>query len=81
MWGSIRSGFKYPKKYKNKNLEIMDIKKIKEVEISEIYDFLEGIQDYGHIYHYPPEMLDEPFKKILEGIEEVQELMKGSFEM
>lgn len=32
---------------------------------------LEGLQDYGHIYHYPPEKLDEPFKKIIEGIEEV----------
>ena len=46
-----------------------------------MYDFLEGLQDYGHIYHYPPEKLDEPFKKIMEGIEEIQRLMKDSFEM
>lgn len=59
----------------------MDIKDIKKYEISEIYDFLEGLQEYGHIYHYPPEKLDEPFNKILEGIEEVHRLMKDSFEM
>ena len=59
----------------------MDIKKIKKEEVSEMYDFLEGLQDYGNIYHYPPEKLDEPFKKIMEGIEEIQQLMKDSFEM
>ena len=59
----------------------MDIKEIKKYEISEIYDFLEGLQEYGHIYHYLPERLDEPFNKILEGIEEVHRLMKDSFEM
>lgn len=59
----------------------MDIKEIKKYEIQEIRDFLEGLEDYGHIYHYPPEKLDEPFRKILEGIEEVQQLMKDSFEM
>jgi len=60
---------------------VMDIKKIKEEEVSEMYDFLENLQDYGHIYHYPPEKLDEPFKKIMEGIEEIQKLMEDSFEM
>lgn len=59
----------------------MDIKKIKQYEIQEIRDFLEGLEDYGHIYHYPPEKLDGPFEKILEGIEEVHQLMKNSFEM
>ena len=59
----------------------MDIKEIKSTEVSEMYDFLEGLQDYGHIYHYPPEKLDEPFKKIMEGIDEIQQLMKDSFEI
>lgn len=59
----------------------MDIKKIKQYEIQDIRDFLEGLEDYGHIYHYPPEQLDEPFKKILEGIAEVQKLMKESWSM
>jgi hypothetical protein len=59
----------------------MDIKKIKEQEIKEISDFLEGLEEYGHVYHYPPEKLDEPFKKILEGIQEIHELMDDSYEM
>ena len=59
----------------------MDIKEIKKQEVSEMYDFLEGLQDYGHIYHYTPEKLDEPFKKIIEGMQEIQQLMKYSFEM
>lgn len=59
----------------------MDIKKIKSDEIQEIYNFLDGLQEYGHIYHFPPENLDVPFKKILEGIKEIQKLMKDSFEM
>ena len=59
----------------------MDIKQIKQIEIQEIRDFLEGLEDYGHIYHYPPEKLDEPFMKILEGIKEIQELMKESWSM
>ncbi len=59
----------------------MDIKQIKQTEIQEIWDFLLGLEEYGHIYHYPPEKLNEPFKKILEGIEEVQKLMKESWSM
>lgn len=59
----------------------MDIKIIKKEEISEIYDFLEGLRDYGHIYHYPPENLNTPFNKIMEGIKEVQQMMKDSVEM
>ena len=59
----------------------MDIKNIKTNEIQEIYDFLEGLQDYGHIYHLPPDRLDEPFNKILEGIAEIQKLMNESWSM
>ena len=59
----------------------MDIKKLKPSEIQEIRDFLDGLEEYGHIYHYPPEKLDEPFNKILEGIEEIRKLMRESFEM
>lgn len=59
----------------------MDIKVIKAEEMSDIQDFCNGITDYGHIYHYPPEELDAPFKKIMEGIAEVQKLMNDSFEM
>ena len=59
----------------------MDIKKIKEQEIHDISNFLEVLEEYGHVYHFPPEKLDEPFKKILEGIQEIHELMKDSYEM
>jgi len=59
----------------------MDIKKIKPNELQDIRDFLEGLEDYGHIFHYPPETLDEPFKKILEGIAEIEKLMKESWSM
>lgn len=63
------------------NNNIMDIKKLKPNEIQDIRDFLEGLEEYGHIYHYEPERLDEPFNKILEGIAEIQKLMKESFEI
>lgn len=59
----------------------MDIKKIKEQEIDDIYDFLEVLEEYGHVYHFPLEKLDEPFKKILESIKEIYELLKDSCEM
>ena len=59
----------------------MDIKKIKEQEIDDIYDFLEVLEEYGHVYHFPPEKLDEPFKKILESIQEIYELLNDSCEM
>jgi molecular chaperone GrpE (heat shock protein) len=59
----------------------MDIKELKKYDIQEIRDFLEVLEDYGHIYHYPPERLNEPFEKILEGIAEIHQLMKDSFEM
>ncbi|MFL0354792.1 hypothetical protein [Xanthomarina sp. GH4-25] len=59
----------------------MDIKEIKSTEVSEMYDFLQGLEDYGHIYHYPPEKLNKPFKKMMEGIEEIQQMMKDSFDM
>ena len=59
----------------------MDINKIKSIEMQEIRDFCDGISEYGHIYHYPPERLDESFKKILDGIAEIQQLMKDSWEI
>lgn len=58
-----------------------DIKEIKAQEMSDIQDFCYSIEEYGHIYHYPADKLDEPFNKIMEGIHEIAELMKDSFEM
>lgn len=57
----------------------MDIKDIKKNEVQEIIDFYYHLQDYGHVFHLEPKLLDEPFKKILEGIEEVRDLMDKSF--
>lgn len=59
----------------------MNIKDIKSEEMQEIIDFYYGIEEYGHIYHYPPERLDEPFNKIMEGIKEINKLMNDSWSM
>lgn len=59
----------------------MDIKELKPQEIQEIIDFYYHIQDYGHIFHLEPKLLDEPFKKILEGISEVRKMMDDSYGM
>jgi|TARA_R110000744_G_scaffold316918_5_gene423568 endonuclease IV len=58
-----------------------DIKDIKEVEMIEILDFYDHIVDYGHIFALDPKLLDEPFKKIMDGINEVQQMMDDSYEM
>lgn len=58
-----------------------DIKEIKKAEMSEIIDFYYHIEDYGHIFHIDPKLLDEPFKKIIEGIEAVRQMMDDSYGM
>ena len=63
------------------NSNISDIQEVKNIEMIEINDFCETIREYGHIYHYPVEKLDVPFKKIMEGIEEIQEMMNDSWSM
>jgi hypothetical protein len=59
----------------------MDIKEIKKQEVEEIIGFYSHLQDYGHVYHYEPEKLNEPFKKIMDGISEVRKLMDDSYSM
>lgn len=59
----------------------MDIGEIKRDEIIQIKDFLQEIEDYGFVYRYPAENLDDPFNKILEGIKEIQQLMLHSWDM
>jgi len=59
----------------------MNIEEIKSEEMEEIRDFCDRINEYGHIYHYPVEKLDMPFKKIIEGIEEITRMMNDSWEM
>lgn len=52
-----------------------NIKEIKSEEMEEIIDFYHHIEEYGHIFYGKPEDLDEPFKKILEGISEIREII------
>lgn len=49
--------------------------------MQDILDFYHGIEEYGHIFHLDPKLLDEPFRKILEGIAEVNQMMKDSWSM
>ena len=59
----------------------MGILEIKPEEMAEIREFCEFIKDYGHIFYAEPEDLDEPFRKIMEGIREVEEIVRDSYEM
>jgi len=59
----------------------MDIKELKPREMQEIIDFYYHIKDYGHVFHFKPEKLDEPFKKIIEGISEIRKMMDDSYGM
>jgi hypothetical protein len=61
--------------------QVMSIKELKKRELQEIIDFYYHIEDYGHIFHLRPESLDEHFKKIIEGMDEVKKMIEDSFEM
>jgi hypothetical protein len=52
----------------------MNIKDIRKSEMEQIIDFWNHIQEYGHIFYGDNQELEEPFKKILEGIEEVRKI-------
>jgi len=56
-----------------------NIKELKKSEMGEIIDFYYFIEEYGHIFYDEPKVLDEPFKKILEGIEEVKKIVDDNF--
>lgn len=58
---------------------IMDINKIKSSEMQDIIDFYYKIEEYGHIFYLDQKLLDEPFKKILEGINEINKMMDDSY--
>ena len=57
----------------------MDINEIKKDEIQEIIEFYYFIKEYGHIFHLESKLLDEPFKKIIEGMDEVRDLVEKSY--
>lgn len=47
--------------------------------MNEIIDFYYLIEDYGHIFHDEPKLLDSPFSKIMEGINEVKKIIDDNF--
>lgn len=57
----------------------MDIFQHKKQEMQEIIDFYYHIEEYGHIYYDEPELLDKPFNKILEGINEITKLIENNY--
>ncbi len=57
----------------------MDIKKLKPEEMQEIIDFYYHVEEYGHIFHFEPDRLDEPFNKIIEAISEIRKMMDDSY--
>lgn len=59
----------------------MDIKELKSAEMQEIIDFYYHIEDFGHVFHLDKELLNAPFKKIIEGISEIRKMMDDSYEM
>lgn len=56
-----------------------DINQIKKEEITEIIDFYYFIQDYGHIFYDDPKILDEPFKKIIDGMDEIYKIVDKNY--
>lgn len=59
----------------------MDINEIKKQEIEDIIDFYYHVKDYGHIFHLDSKLLDEPFRKIMDGISEIKKMMEQSYDM
>jgi hypothetical protein len=49
-----------------------NIKDLRPAEMEEIIDFWRSIEEYGHIFYGDNQELEEPFKKIMEGIEEIR---------
>ena len=56
-----------------------DIAKIKQLEMQEIIDFYYKIDEFGHVFHFDDKLLDEPFKKIMEGISEIEKMIDDSY--
>ncbi len=49
-----------------------DIKELRKEEMGEIIDFYYSIEESGHIFYGDNTELEGPFKKIMEGIEEIR---------
>lgn len=57
----------------------MNIKDIKQNELQEIIDFYYHIKDFGHIFYDDPKVLDKPFSKIMEGIDEIKKIIDDNY--
>ncbi len=57
----------------------MDIKDIKKDEMQKVIEFYHFIEEYGHIFYDSPEILDGPFKQIVEGMEKVREIVDDNY--
>lgn len=57
----------------------MDISKTRKEDMCEIIDFYYFIEEYGHIYQLDEELLNSPFSKIKEGIDEIRKLVDDSY--
>ena len=57
----------------------MNIKDIKQNELQEIIDFYYHIEDFGHIFYDDPKVLDKPFSKIMEGIDEIKKIIDDNY--
>ena len=53
-----------------------DIKDIRKEEMQEIIDFYYHIEEYGHIFYGDNSELEGPFKKIMEGIDEIRAIQE-----
>lgn len=53
-----------------------DIKDLRKEEMEEIIDFYYSIEESGHIFYGDNTELEGPFKKIMEGIEEIRAIQK-----
>ena len=57
-----------------------DIAKLKEYEMSDVYQFCELIEKCGHIYYSDNhEELNKAFDKITEGISEITEIINDNY--
>lgn len=58
-----------------------DIYEEKKYEMLEIEDFCDVVREYGHVFRFDLKDLDDPFRKILEGISEIKKMMDDSYGM
>ena len=53
-----------------------NINQLRKEEMEQVIDFYYHIEEYGHIFYGDNSELEEPFKKITEGIEQVKAIIE-----